>query len=66
MNLEQAMTLRHGSIVLVDETVYDHSIDAPVTRKMRCDFWKVIGQHVIVIAYGNLYLALTPEEITSP
>lgn len=63
MNIDQARKLRHGDIVLVEETVHSHELDAPVVRKMRCSFWKVLGSHVVVIAYGNLYLALTPEEI---
>ena len=65
MTLNEAQGLRHHDPLVVKETKYGESGTLQTTN-VHCTFFKMLGGHVVVCVFGNLYVTLLPEEVARP
>lgn len=65
MNYYEACMLRPGQPLIVQETVWDSTMDRLVQHNVNGTFYKVLGQHVVVQIL-HMCITLTPEEIEKP
>jgi hypothetical protein len=61
VTLEEACTLRNFQPLVVKERVVEDG--RTVIKNVNCTFFKMLGEHVVVRVFGNLYVTLTPEEV---
>jgi len=62
MTLFEACALRQGQpLITIEHKVDDLGRMEP--RNVNCTFFKVLGEHVVVVVFGNLYVTLTPQEL---
>jgi hypothetical protein len=67
MTPQQALNLVPNQLLFVREVTADPDHPgAVISHNVSCNFFKMLGEHVVVRIYGNIYLTLTPEEVHKP